>query len=226
MQGDENFEALSDLLAAMLFVLIVTLIAYVLNFSSNQAVSSSLGQQLADIELRKSFLLNKLSDELTLNRVIHTVHLEDGAIAISAEQLGFGTGSHVVDPNLEGVVSRLATSLSTILGCTEEDENCLKGINGDLDRLYIEGHTDNVPFRQRGYVRDNLDLSLLRAASVTSLLSNHPNFQNTRASEIFIPAGFGDTQPIVSYPIPTSEPLNRRIQFTFVLHRPWIHQLQ
>lgn len=223
MQGDENFEALSDLLAAMIFVLIITLIAYVLNFSSNQEVSGSIGQQVADVELRKSFLLNEISEELTLNRIRHTVHLEEGAIAISSEQLGFGAGSHVVDPNLGDVISRLAMSLFAVIGCTEKDEVCDSGINGELDRIYVEGHTDNVPFRPRGFLRNNLDLSLLRAASVASLLVSHSKFRQTRAGEIFVPAGFGDTQPIVPHQTPTSELLNRRIQFIFVLHRPWIH---
>ena len=54
MNEDENYQALSDLMSAMLFVFIITLIAYIINFSSNKDLAQSLGQQMSDLELKKS----------------------------------------------------------------------------------------------------------------------------------------------------------------------------
>jgi len=52
MNEDENYQALSDLMSAMLFVFIITLIAYIINFSSNKDLAQSLGQQMSDLELK------------------------------------------------------------------------------------------------------------------------------------------------------------------------------
>ena len=44
----------------------------------------------------------------------------------------------------------------------------------------IEGHTDNVPYRGSGQVKDNWDLSVMRATSVVKALLQSGNIAPTR----------------------------------------------
>lgn len=48
--------------------------------------------------------------------------------------------------------------------------------------ILIEGHTDNVPFNGSGQVRDNWDLSVMRATSVVKAILKNKNIDPTRVS--------------------------------------------
>ncbi|HZL12177.1 MAG TPA: OmpA family protein [Prolixibacteraceae bacterium] len=84
-----------------------------------------------------------------------TIHEKNGKVYVSLdEQLLFKTGQYVVDPKGQQALSNLAEVL---------------GQNPDINVL-VEGHTDNVPMRGTGSVKDNWDLSVLRATAVTRIL--------------------------------------------------------
>ena len=71
-------------------------------------------------------------------------------------------------------ISTVSESIGGELQCKKENvaniSACLDGFIPKIDYVYIEGHTDNIPFRARNGIRDNIDLSLLRAASVKRIL--------------------------------------------------------
>lgn len=104
------------------------------------------------------------------------------------------------------------------LGCGEEQA-------GQLRAVAIEGHTDNVPLGiARDGVRDNTDLSLMRAATVLSHLRRDPvlsNLQNASGQRLFHAVGYGDGRPIRAHEGPVSDRKNRRIEIRLVLDNPW-----
>ena len=57
----------------------------------------------------------------------------------------------------------------------DEGKDALKNVakvletNTDIN-VTIEGHTDNVPFKGNGQIRDNWDLSVMRANAVVKIL--------------------------------------------------------
>ena len=101
-------------------------------------------------------------------------------------------------------ISIVSESIGGELQCKKENvaniSACLDGFIPEIDYVYIEGHTDNKPFRARNGIRDNIDLSLLRAASVKRILDT---FISSKTSKVFIPVGYGSTKPIVYHQTPT-----------------------
>ena len=76
----------------------------------------------------------------------------------------------------------------------------------DYDVL-VEGNTDNVPISQKN-IRNNWDLSALRASSVVQALQNEYGVDPKRLSA----AGRGEYNPIASNATATGKQRNRRTQ--------------
>ena len=94
----------------------------------------------------------------------------------------------------------------------EDSEEVLLRILGLLRQhpqlhLVIEAHTDDV-----GSVKDNLDLSQLRAASVVAYLVD----QGVDTQRL-VPIGHGENQPIASNKSETGRSKNRRVEFRMVV---------
>ena len=58
--------------------------------------------------------------------------------------------------------------------------------------IMVEGHTDNVPYKGSGQVKDNWDLSVMRATSVTKIILDNKSVDPKRITS----AGRGEYFPI------------------------------
>ncbi|MCF8258227.1 MAG: OmpA family protein [Flavobacteriales bacterium] len=86
-----------------------------------------------------------------------TIEQRDGKVYVSMEdRLLFASGSWTVDTKGRDALKSLAKVL--------EDQP-------DLNIL-IEGHTDNVPYKGSAQVKDNWDLSVMRATSIVKILTS------------------------------------------------------
>jgi len=86
-----------------------------------------------------------------------SVHEKNGKIYVSLEeQLLFKTGSYSVDPKGQEAIKKLSEVLAN---------------NTDIN-IMVEGHTDDVPLTGTGQIKDNWDLSVLRATAVCRILLN------------------------------------------------------
>jgi len=121
-----------------------------------------------------------------------TVSHTNGQVMVSLEEkLLFASGSTVVDAKGKEAISKLATVLAA---------------NPDIS-IVIEGHTDNVPIRG-GSIKDNWDLSVMRATSVVRILMNSAKIDASR----LLPSGRGEYQPLVANTDTESKRKNRRIE--------------
>ncbi|TVR78550.1 MAG: hypothetical protein EA412_08945 [Chitinophagaceae bacterium] len=121
-----------------------------------------------------------------------TVEVRDGKIYVSlAEQLLFQSGSIQVDP--KGV--RALKSLAEVLS-RQEDVS-----------IMIEGHTDNVPIRT-SCIKDNWDLSVLRATSIIRILTENTGLDSQRV----IASGRGEHLPVATNEDRAGRSLNRRTE--------------
>jgi len=122
-----------------------------------------------------------------------TVKVKNGKVYVSlAEQLLFGSGSIEVDA--KGV-----TALQQ-LGKAIKDQ-------GDI-QIMIEGHTDNVPISKKSqYMQDNWDLSVMRATSITKILTK----AGVSASQVTA-AGKGEFSPLAANDNAQNKQKNRRTE--------------
>jgi chemotaxis protein MotB len=94
-----------------------------------------------------------------------SVHEKNGKIYVSLEeQLLFKTGSYTVDPKGQEAIKKLSEVLAN---------------NPDIN-IMVEGHTDDVPLTGTGQIKDNWDLSVMRATAVCRILLNNKTIDPKR----------------------------------------------
>jgi chemotaxis protein MotB len=152
-----------------------------------ETVLANKDKAVQDLKNRVSnALLNFKENDLTVN-------VKNGKVYVSlAEQLLFGSGSIEVDSKGVGALQQLAKAL--------KDQKDIQ--------IMVEGHTDNVPISKKSaYMQDNWDLSVMRATSITKILTKGgvPPNQITAS-------GKGEFYPLAPNETAQSRQKNRRTE--------------
>ena len=140
-------------------------------------------------------LKKKLSDALyNFENKGLTITQKNGKIYVSMdESLLFASGKTAVEP--KGI---------------EPLKNVAKVLDQNPDiNIMVEGHTDDVPMHGNGDIKDNWDLSVMRATSVTKIiLQSSPGIDPKRISA----AGRGEFFPLDPTKTPEARKKNRRTE--------------
>jgi len=138
-------------------------------------------------------LKKSISDALTgFNDNDLTVTVKDGKVYVSlSEQLLFASGSTVVDKKGKSALMQLGKALQN-----KPDINIL-----------VEGHTDDVPMHGE-VIKDNWDLSVLRATSITKILTNDGGIEPSR----IIASGRSQYYPVATGKTAEARKKNRRTE--------------
>ncbi|SFS69185.1 OmpA/MotB family protein [Mucilaginibacter polytrichastri] len=122
-----------------------------------------------------------------------SVDIRDGKVYVSlTDKLLFPSGSIVIDDKGKAALKQVAVVL-----------NKEPNIN-----LAIEGHTDDKKVLNLGQIKDNWDLSVLRATSVSRYMVETENMDPKRITA----TGKGQYQPIDPANTPEARARNRRIE--------------
>lgn len=155
--------------------------------------------ELEDILKQKDDAANalkkKLSDALyNFEGKGLTITQKNGKIYVSMdESLLFASGKTLVEPKGVEALKNLAKVLDQ---------------NSDIN-IMVEGHTDDVPMHGNGDIKDNWDLSVMRATSVTKIiLQSSPTIDQKRISA----AGRGEFFPLDPAKTPEARKKNRRTE--------------
>jgi chemotaxis protein MotB len=170
----------------------------------NDSLSTSLVEREKKVKELEQILANKdkavqdLKDRIS-NALLNfkendlTVKVKNGKVYVSlAEQLLFGSGSVNVDAKGVTALQQLA-----------------KAIKDQKDiQIMIEGHTDNVPISKKSqYMQDNWDLSVMRATSITKILTK----AGVNAKQVTA-AGKGEYSPLAANDNAQNKQKNRRTE--------------
>lgn len=122
-----------------------------------------------------------------------SVHEKNGKIYVSMEEkLLFRTGSYNLGPNGQEALQNLAGVL---------------GANPDIN-IMVEGHTDNVPLNGAGQIKDNWDLSVMRATAVAKIILENTSIDPSRITT----AGRSEYVPLDEADTPEARRKNRRTE--------------
>jgi chemotaxis protein MotB len=160
----------------------------------NDSLSNSLAEREKKVQELEQVLANKdkfvqdLKNKIS-NALLNfkendiTVKVKNGKVYVSlAEQLLFGSGSIEVDAKGVTALQQLAKAI--------KDQK-------DID-IMVEGHTDNVPISKKSqYMQDNWDLSVMRATSITKILTKagvSPKQVTASGRGEFVPLSANDTE--------------------------------
>lgn len=177
--------------------------------NQKQAELQKLSDQLADREKRVkdleslmakkdaalADLKKKITDALTgFNSDELKVTQKDGKVYVSlSDKLLFKTGSFAVDEKGKSAIVKVAEVLNKLTDVT----------------IVVEGHTDNKQYTiAKGEVKNNWDLSSMRAAAVTNIIVNEGKLAPTRV----VAEGHSEFYPVESNETAEGRAKNRRIE--------------
>ena len=123
-----------------------------------------------------------------------TVYEKEGKIYVAlSDKLLFTSGSYTVEPRGKEALKKIAEVLNK---------------QADIS-IMVEGHTDNKPYiSSSSPISSNWDLSVMRASSVTKILTDVNKVDAKRVT----PAGRGEFFPIESNETTEGRARNRRIE--------------
>ena len=154
-------------------------------------------KQLVDAKTKSDSLNQALTNKLTRSLTRQEMNDVDvqvlkGVVYISlADNMLYKSGSYEIGDRAGETLSKIAKIITDYK---------------DYDVL-VEGNTDNVPISQKN-IRNNWDLSALRASSVVQALQNQYGVDPKRLSA----AGRGEYNPVVSNATAVGKQRNRRTQ--------------
>ena len=154
-------------------------------------------KRLVEAKSKSDSLLMVLSNNLT--RSLNTDELRDvdvkvlkGVVYISlADNMLFKSGSYEISPAAMDILSKIAKIIKDYKNYS----------------VLVEGNTDNVPI-SRTNIRNNWDLSALRASSIVQVLQNNFGIDPKRMSA----AGRGEFNPISDNDSELGKQRNRRTE--------------
>lgn len=135
-----------------------------------------------------------------------SVDIRNGKVYVSlTDKLLFDTGSIIIDDRGQQALKELAKVLKT-----QPEIN-----------ISVEGHTDNQRVNNLGQIKDNWDLSVLRATSVVRYLTDVEKIENGRITA----TGKGEFQPVAEGNTPEVRSRNRRIEIVLSPKLEELYQL-
>ncbi|MBC7398565.1 MAG: OmpA family protein [Mucilaginibacter sp.] len=155
-------------------------------------------KEVEDILRKRDEATNALKDKLQkallgFQQNGLTVDIRNGKVYVSlTDKLLFPSGSIVIDERGKAALKQLAVVMNK-----EADIN-----------MAVEGHTDDKRIRNLGQIKDNWDLSVLRATSVTRYLTEVEKIDPKRLTA----TGKSEYQPIDAADTDDARTKNRRIE--------------
>jgi len=237
--GQEYLVSVSDLMSGLLFLFIITLMVFVINFhiekqkkESESKVLKNIQQQLTDAKSVRKQLLEDLKESLEKQGVIVKINTEKGLLHVQ-ESILFESGKaefHVGgEESLLILAKNLAERLPCYSGCRGDKRplTCSEKLfkPGRLEAVLVEGHTDNVPINtDKSKYKDNWELSAKRSIVtyqyILKVIPEIGSLLNADGDTLFGVSGYAHTRPVVKHDVIMDEPLNRRIDLRFILAPP------
>jgi chemotaxis protein MotB len=163
-------------------------------FKETEELLSKLQQALSEKEQEVAQIQEKISSALLgfADKGL-SVETKNGKVYVSMEEkLLFSSGSWDINSEGAAALKEIAKVLAN---------------NPDIN-VMVEGHTDNVPLKGKNQIKDNWDLSVMRATSVTKIL-----LENKQVSaERIIPCGRSEYLPLIDNKTAESKAKNRRTE--------------
>lgn len=171
--------------------------ASIANISSKDAYIKDLQSAMARKDSLNMALVLKLKGALAdINDQDVEIKVEGSAVFISvSDKLLFTSGSYNITPQAKVVLEKVATVLKS---------------QPEI-QFMVEGHTDNNPISTK-FIKDNWDLSVLRATSVVRMLQVDFGLDPKR----MIAAGKSEFVPVTSNDTEEGKAANRRTRIVIL----------
>jgi chemotaxis protein MotB len=218
----------SDLMIGLLFVFIILVVVLALEQRRQQQAFDD--QVAGVVGAGDPLIVVTGAIGQALKKALPNVRVDPktGVISLPEDAL-FARGSAQLSESGRQVLASAAEQLAEAMPCFVDNQRAKRSCPGnpyghEIETVFIEGHTDSVPFASGG--RDNFDLSLARARAVEmAMVLNSPlvEFRNKAGQQVFSFSAYADKRPL-----PNTDPtdgVNRRVDLRIVLSYKPIEEL-
>jgi flagellar motor protein MotB len=242
-EGAGYLISISDMMAGLLFIFIITLVAFIINFQDAiqkqkevTRTQTEIVKRFTNLDQTRTELLQLLKLRLQEQNIKVEIDTKHGVLRLTENAVQFETASASLDEQNEANLKTIGSILNAVIPCYSSNppsfHDCegFDKSNGKIDSIFVEGHTDNVPMNSYRY-KDNWDLSASRAITAYRVLIPDTvlnQIVNTNLQPIFSVSGYGEGRPVEghSYTYPKSDPTNRRIDLRFIMTPPSLTDVQ
>ncbi|RUX29923.1 hypothetical protein EOA13_11080 [Mesorhizobium sp. M7A.F.Ca.US.011.01.1.1] len=242
-EGENYFVSMTDMMVGVLFIFIIMLMVFALDFRTktddqtsaldkardaaqkieilSQEVESHIKKMDEASEVRRR-LLTEIRDQLAAKNIEVVISPKSDVLRITENAVLFGTSSWTLEGqaqrNVEAIAQVLGAVLRNYVACRVADgtRNCVQDDRPVIETVFIEGHTD-----KSGPDLENWRLSTARAAETFQQLVNSAKelrtYFNREGQEILSVSGYSSTRPANFDDTPDAWAANRRIDLRFVM---------
>jgi chemotaxis protein MotB len=232
-EEESYFVSMTDLMVGLLFIFIIMLMVFALqyreaerkNLEAEQVIKKTT-ERLVDADQVRDEILETLRKYLLDHGLVVDIVKDQGVLRLGEEIL-FAKGSP--ETNNDRAIDILSQALATVLPCytanaAPSPDKCPPR-RALIESIFIEGHTDIDALQPRVGMRDNLDLSAIRATNtfrkLVSKRSDLLEFKNTRGFAILSVSGYGQYRPAIEgEPTVENKAKNRRIDLRILMTTP------
>ncbi len=227
LEEENYFVSMTDLMVGLVFIFIILLMYYVVQFKKET-------QELSGANTTRAEILEELKKTLKEQGVQIEVDQDNGILRLPSAIL-FDSGNAQLSEEGRQNVRKLAEALLDVLPCyavmAEEakwkgDRACLG--THKIESVYIEGHTDSDPVTNVNFIKDNWDLSVMRATNTyREMLRGVPELEYVQVEKyslhkqviiretIMSVSGYGPQRPVSE-----NKDENRRIDLRLIMKMP------
>jgi chemotaxis protein MotB len=221
---EENyFVSMTDMMVGLVFIFIIMLMYFALQF---QVVTD----QMTGADVERAKILKALQQTLKSKGVEVTIDTQNGILRLP-DAILFDSGKAELKPEGKIAVGHLAEALADVLPCYTDRRSGGNALSTTcrasayrIESVYIEGHTDIIPFAGAFGMRDNLDLSATRATNTfREIIQDKQEIAescSTKAGSceaVLSVSGYGSARPIDNGISDEARRRNRRIDLRLVM---------
>ena len=238
--GEGYLGSVSDLMAALIFVFILTLAVFALRLAQER---QQYEDKISKVTQTRTKMLLEIERRLVREGIEVEIKTDQGVLHIREKGIYFESGAPQPTGKYKDNVGTIARVLSDVLPCyassrkvnapasagaTPRLAHCSQAVSEPpicegqdeawLETVLIEGHTDSEPFK--GGLTDNLDLSSARAGAGFRIMTEcEPaleSLSNSNNRQLLGVSGYAERRPVSQ----TDNALNRRIDLRFMMELP------
>jgi len=225
IEEENYFVSMTDMMVGMIFIFIILLMYYALHFRD-------VTEQLTSADKTRTEILQQLEKSLKEKGVEVTIDTQNGVLRLP-DAILFDSGKSELKPEGKVAVEKLAVALQDILPCytdlppgTVRPSTCPPS-HHHIESVYIEGHTDKDRLAAIAGLKDNWDLSVVRATNTyRELTSYRPDLtglcvaRGSACAPVLSVSGYGPQRPIDTGTSEAAKKHNRRIDLRLIMVAP------
>jgi len=226
VEEENYFVSMTDMMVGLVFIFILLLMYYALQFRD-------VTEQLTGADRTRTEILEQLQSSLKEKGVDVTIDTQNGILRLP-DAILFDSGKAELKDDGHWAVGRLSEALASVLPCYSDYASAaaVRPVGCPptphrIESLYIEGHADSDRLTGSGLLKDNWDLSVVRATNTfRELIAAKPDLtiycaKKYRSCEpILSVSGYGPDRPIDPADTTEAKQKNRRIDLRIIMMTP------